>query len=63
MMLDVLAAVTRKDHEDRRRRKEQVSGRRSKYRDRKKDVKRNAGIGTVLKARESWFSILGCNGL
>jgi hypothetical protein len=61
MMLDVLAAVTRKDEP---RWKKQVSGAaEGKYRDRKKDVKRNAGIAAVLKARESWFSILGCNGL
>lgn len=67
MMLDVLAAVARKDYEDRRRRvaqgqeKAKAEGR---YRGRAEDVKRNAGIATMLRAGSSWTQIqdaFGCS--
>ncbi len=67
MMLDVLAAVARKDYEDRRRRvargqeKAKAEGR---YRGRAEDVKRNAGIAAMLRAGSSWTQIqdaFGCS--
>lgn len=57
MMLDVLAAVARKDYEDRRRRQAQGQARakaEGRYRGRAEDVKRNDGIASMLKARMSW---------
>lgn len=60
MMLDVLAAVARKDYEDRRRRQAQgqakakVEGR---YRGRAEDTKRNDSIAAMLKAGMSYTQI------
>jgi DNA invertase Pin-like site-specific DNA recombinase len=67
MMLDVLAAVARKDYEDRRRRQAQGQAKakaEGKYRGRPEDVARNAGIATMLRAGSSWSSIqntVGCS--
>src|SRR5580692_12730270 len=50
MMLDMLAAVARKDYEDRRRRQAQGQAKarlEGKYRGRPEDAARNAGIGGV----------------
>jgi DNA invertase Pin-like site-specific DNA recombinase len=67
MMMDVLAAVARKDYEDRRRRQAQgvikakADGR---YRGRPEDAGRNAGIASMLRSGESWTSIqaaFGCS--
>ena len=67
MVLDVLAAVARKDYEDRRRRqaegivKAKAEG---TYRGRPEDVDRNAGIAAMLRAGESWTAIeraFGCS--
>jgi DNA invertase Pin-like site-specific DNA recombinase len=60
MMLDMLAAVARKDYVDRRRpqaegiAKGKAAG---KYRGRPEDVGRNNGIATMLRAGESWTAI------
>ena len=67
MLLDMLAAVARKDYEDRRRRqmqgieKAQAEG---KYVGRKLDLKKRASIASLLKAGQSYSSIqetLGCS--
>src|SRR5215213_1415564 len=60
MMLDMLAAVARKDYEDRRRRQEQGQARakaKGLYKGRKENVARNAGIAAMLKAGSSWSQI------
>ena len=67
MMLDVLAAVARKDYEDRRRRQAQGQAKakaEGKYRGRPEDAARNAGIATMLRAGSSWSAIqntVGCS--
>jgi DNA invertase Pin-like site-specific DNA recombinase len=67
MMLDMLAAIARKDYEDRRRRQAQgiarakASGR---MKGRPEDAKRNATILALLKAGQSWNQIvdqMGCS--
>ncbi len=67
MMLDMLAAVARKDYEDRRRRqmqgieKAQAEG---KFVGRKPDLKKRASIASLLAAGHSYSSIqelLGCS--
>jgi DNA invertase Pin-like site-specific DNA recombinase len=60
MMLDVLAAVARKDYEDRRRRQAQGQAKakaEGRYKGRVENVKRNAGIASMLKAGISWSQI------
>ena len=65
MMLDMLAAVARKDFEDRRRRqaegiaKAKAAGR---MRGRPQDTARNAGIAAMLKKGMSWSQIQGALG-
>jgi len=56
MMIDMRAAVARKDDEDRRRREKQKRAKAEggRYPDRKADVKRNAGIAAMLGAGSSW---------
>jgi DNA invertase Pin-like site-specific DNA recombinase len=67
MMLDVLAAVARKDYEDRRRRQAQGIAKakaEGKYRGRPEDTDRNEGIAGMLKAGMSWSAIetaVGCS--
>ncbi len=67
MMLDVLAAVARKDYEDRRRRQAQGQKRAKAagvYKGRPEDTKRNAGIAAMLKAGSSWTAVqeaFGCS--
>ncbi len=67
MLLDMLAAVARKNYDDRRRRqlqgieKAQADG---KYVGRKPDLKKRASIASLLKAGQSYSSIqelLGCS--
>jgi DNA invertase Pin-like site-specific DNA recombinase len=61
MMLDMLAAIARKDYEDRRRRQRQgieklkASG---GYPGRKPDDQRNAGIAQMLRRGDSWNTII-----
>lgn len=65
MMLDVLAAVARKDYEDRRRRQAQGQAKaksEGRYKGRVEDVKRNAGIASMLKAGMSWSQIQSVTG-
>ena len=65
MLLDMLAAVARKDYDDRRRRqgegiaKAKVAG---LYRGRAEDVKRNQGIMDSLSKDQSWSSIMAATG-
>lgn len=60
MMLDVLAAVARKDYEDRRRRQAQGQARakaEGRYKGRPENVKRNTAIAAMLKRGVSWSEI------
>ena len=60
MMLDMLAAVARKDFEDRRRRQAQGVERgraEGRYKGRPEDMKRNAGIARMLQGGSSWTQI------
>jgi DNA invertase Pin-like site-specific DNA recombinase len=65
MMLDLLAAVARKDYEDRRRlqaqgvSKAKLAG---KYRGRPEDIARNAGIAGMLRSGMSWTAIQAATG-
>lgn len=67
MMLDVLAAVARKDYEDRRRRQAQGQAKakaEGKYKGRQEDVGRNNGIAVMLKGGASWSAVqaaFGCS--
>jgi DNA invertase Pin-like site-specific DNA recombinase len=65
MMLDVLAAVARKDYEDRRRRQAQGQARaqiEGRYLGRKEDVARNGGIAAMLRAGSSWSQVQAATG-
>ena len=65
MMLDMLAAVARKDYEDRRRRQAQGIVRAKAagaYRGRPEDTKRNAGIAGMLRSGMSWTAIQEATG-
>ena len=60
MMLDVLAAIARKDYEDRRRRQSQgiaIAKAAGGYRGRPEDTKRNEAIMTMLRRGQTWESI------
>lgn len=60
MMLDMLAAIARKDYEDRLRRQKQGIAKAvadKKYTGRKEDADRNDGIIQMLRAGLSWNSI------
>lgn len=65
MLLDMLAAVARKDYTDRRRRQAQGQAKAKAsglYRGRAEDLKRNAGISDMLRAGASWSSIQAATG-
>lgn len=65
MMLDMLAAVARKDYEDRRRRQAQGQTRAKAagvYKGRPEDVARNAGIAAMLRGGASWTAIQNATG-
>lgn len=65
MMLDVLAAVARKDYEDRRRRQAQGQAKakaEGRYRGRIEDTKRNEGIAAMLKAGMSYTQVQDATG-
>ena len=65
MLLDMLAAVARKDYEDRRRRQAQgivKAKAEGLYRGRPEDIARNEGIASMLKAGMSWSSIQAATG-
>lgn len=60
MMLDMLAAISRKDYEDRRRRQFEGQAKAKAaglYKGRQEDVERNAGIAAMLAAKQSWSAI------
>lgn len=67
MMLDTLAAVARKDYDDRRRRQTQGIAKakaEGKYRGRREDTARNAGIASMLRVGSSYSAIqaaFGCS--
>jgi DNA invertase Pin-like site-specific DNA recombinase len=65
MLLDMLAAVARKDYDDRRRRQAQGQAKaraEGRYKGRVEDVARNAGIASMLKAGQSWSAIQAATG-
>lgn len=65
MMLDMLAAVARKDYDDRRRRQAQGQAKAKEagvYKGRPEDTRRNAGIVSMLKAGSSWSTIQATTG-
>lgn len=65
MLLDMLAAVARKDYEDRRRRQAQGQARakaEGRYKGRPEDTDRNQGIARMLAAGQSWGSIQAVTG-
>jgi DNA invertase Pin-like site-specific DNA recombinase len=67
MLLDMLAAVARKDYDDRRRRRRQAQGQakamaEGRYRGRAEDVARNLGIARMLAAGQSWNSVQASTG-
>jgi DNA invertase Pin-like site-specific DNA recombinase len=65
MLLDMLAAVARKDYDDRRRRQAQGQAKakaEGRYKGRQADVERNDGIGRMIAAGQSWSSIQAATG-
>ena len=65
MMLDVLAAVARKDYEDRRRRQKQgieKAKEEGRYRGRPENAERNRAIVKMLEKGQSWSSIVEATG-
>jgi DNA invertase Pin-like site-specific DNA recombinase len=61
MMLDMLAAIARKDYTDRRRRQQQGIDKRKSdggYKGRKEDTARNEAIMGMLRRQESWNNIM-----
>ncbi|MAY63566.1 MAG: resolvase [Rhizobiales bacterium] len=65
MMLDMLAAIARKDYEDRRRRQQQgIAKAKAKgaYRGRPEDTERNAAIVSMLASGQSWSRIMSATG-
>jgi DNA invertase Pin-like site-specific DNA recombinase len=64
-LLDLLAAMARKDYEDRRRRQAQGQAKakaESRYKGRQEDAERNAGIAQMITLRLSWSSIQAATG-
>jgi DNA invertase Pin-like site-specific DNA recombinase len=65
MLLDMLAAVARKDYEDRRRRQAQGQTKakaEGKYKGRPEDTERNGDIAAMLAAKQSWSMIQRATG-
>jgi DNA invertase Pin-like site-specific DNA recombinase len=65
MLLDMLAAIARKDYEDRRRRQSQGIAKaksEGRYRGRPEDEERNAAIVAMLKAGQSWNTVQKATG-
>ena len=67
MMLDVLAAVARKDYEDRRRRQAEGTAKARAaglYKGRRENTARNEGVAAMLREGSSWQQIqdaMGCS--
>jgi DNA invertase Pin-like site-specific DNA recombinase len=65
MLLDMLAAIARKDYEDRRRRAAQgiqKAKAEGKYRGRRENVERNASILAMLKLKAPWSEVCKATG-
>jgi len=65
MLLDMLAAVARKDYDDRRRRQAQGQAKpkaEGRYKGRPEDTQRNAGIASLLSEGRSWSFIQDMTG-
>ena len=65
MMLDMLAAIARKDYEDRRRRQAQGIAKaktQGVYKGRPEDTERNDAIVTMLRAGQSWNTVIKATG-
>lgn len=65
MLLDMLAAIARKDYEDRRRRQAQgieKAKANGAYAGRPEDTKRNAAILAMLRSGQSWKTIIQATG-
>jgi DNA invertase Pin-like site-specific DNA recombinase len=65
MLLDMLAAVARKDYTDRRRRQAQGQAKakaEGRYKGRPEDIQRNDGIARLLEAGQSWGAIQRATG-
>ena len=65
MLLDMLAAVARKDYDDRRRRQAQGQAKAKaagRYRGRPEDTERNGDIAAMLAAKQSWNMIQRATG-
>jgi len=65
MMLDMLAAIARKDYDDRKRRQAQGierAKREGRFRGRPEDKQRNTAILSMLKAKQSWSTIQDATG-
>ncbi len=66
MMLDMLAAIARKDYEDRRRRQAQgiqSAKERGAFKGRPEDERRNAALIEMLKGGQTWASIVAATGV
>ncbi len=66
MMLDMLAAIARKDYEDRRRRQAQGIAKAKAagaFKGRPEDEKRNAALVAMLKGGQTWASIVAATGV
>jgi DNA invertase Pin-like site-specific DNA recombinase len=65
MLLDMLAAVARKDYDDRRRRQAQGQAKakaEGRYEGRPEDTGRNEGIAGMLAAGQTWRAIQNVTG-
>jgi DNA invertase Pin-like site-specific DNA recombinase len=65
MLLDMLAAVARKDYDDRRRRQAQGQAKakaEGRYKGRPEDAECNAAIASMLNAKQSWSTIQNATG-
>jgi DNA invertase Pin-like site-specific DNA recombinase len=65
MLLDMLAAVARKDYDDRRRRQAQGQAKakaEGRYKGRPEDTERNEGIARMLAVGQSWSAIQRATG-
>lgn len=66
MLLDMLAAIARKDYEDRRRRQTQGIAKakeQGRYRGRPEDTGRNAALMDMLRKGQTWASITKATGV
>lgn len=66
MMLDMIAAIARKDYEDRRRRQAQgieKAKKEGRYKGRPQNKERNAALKKMLDSGQSWSSIVQATGV